>query len=241
MRSQRSSIACPLNFETAASITQRHATDWTLNQAPLFAQTLLCVVFLTLPAMDDYHHFCSSCRKTKEKQTTMCSLLVFTLSLFIFASPAATAETLCGGELVDTLQFVCGEDGFYISRPNRSNSRRSQRGIVEECCFRSCELRLLQQYCAKPVKSERDVSSSLFQDIAVGSSNGKYSKYEVWQQKAVQRLRRGVPSILRALKFRRQVEEIQNEEQTSFHRPLMTLPERQPAMVPHIQIDTSRK
>lgn len=48
----------------------------------------------------------------------MCSLILFILSLFMLASPVATAETLCGGELVDTLQFVCGENGFYISKCN---------------------------------------------------------------------------------------------------------------------------
>ncbi|CAM4527537.1 unnamed protein product [Leuciscus chuanchicus] len=120
--------------------------------------------------MDDYHLFCASCRKTEKRQTTMCSLILFILSLFMLASPVATAETLCGGELVDTLQFVCGENGFYISRPNRSHSRRPQRGIVEECCFRSCELRLLEQYCAKPVKSERDVSSTSLQVFPVSQA-----------------------------------------------------------------------
>ncbi|KAK7170143.1 hypothetical protein R3I94_000396 [Phoxinus phoxinus] len=201
--------------------------------------------------MDDYHLFCASCRKTEKRQTTMCSLILFILSLFMLASPVATAETLCGGELVDTLQFVCGENGFYISRPNRSNSRRPQRGIVEECCFRSCELRLLEQYCAKPVKSERDVSSTslqvfpvsqaLHKDISGGPLGVKYSKYEVWQTKPAQRLRRGVPSILLAQKFRRQVEKIQDEEQARFHRPLMTLPNRHPDILPYIQINTSHK
>ncbi|XP_026123742.1 insulin-like growth factor 2a [Carassius auratus] len=205
--------------------------------------------------MDDYHLFCASCRKTGKKQTTMRSLIhsFFILSLFTVAvaSPMKTWETLCGGELVDALQFVCGEEGFYISRPHRLNSRRPQRGIVEECCFRSCDLRLLEQYCARPVKSERDVSSSslqafpasqaLHKDIPGGPLDLKYSKYEVWQRKAAQRLRRGVPSILPARKFRKQVEKIQDEEQTRFHRPLMTLPERQPAIVPHIQINTSHK
>ncbi|XP_018955405.1 insulin-like growth factor II [Cyprinus carpio] len=201
--------------------------------------------------MDDCHLFCASCRKTVERQTTMRSLILFILSLFMFASPVATNETLCGAELVDTLQFVCGADGFYISRPNRLNSRRPQRGIVEECCFQSCDLRLLQQYCAKPMKSERDVSSSslqafpasqaLHKDILGGPLGVKYSKYEVWQRKAAQRLRRGVPSILLARKFRRQVEKIQDEEQASFHRPLMTLPDRHPAIHPHIQINTSHK
>lgn len=56
----------------------------------------------------------------------------------------------------------------------------------------------------------------------------KYSKYEVWQRKAAQRLRRGVPAILRARKFRRQAEKIIAEEQAIFHRPLISLPSEQP-------------
>ncbi|XP_058160933.1 insulin-like growth factor 2 isoform X3 [Dasypus novemcinctus] len=68
-------------------------------------------------------------------------------------------ETLCGGELVDTLQFVCGDRGFYFSRPGLRRNRRSNRGIVEECCFRSCDLALLETYCATPAKSERAVST----------------------------------------------------------------------------------
>lgn len=53
-------------------------------------------------------------------------------------------------------------------QPSRSNNRHApRRGIVEECCFSSCNLALLQQYCAKPAKSERDVSASSPQVISV--------------------------------------------------------------------------
>lgn len=38
-------------------------------------------------------------------------ILFLTLSAFEVAS----AETLCGGELVDALQFVCEDRGFYFS------------------------------------------------------------------------------------------------------------------------------
>uniref|UniRef100_A0A8C4NXW0 Insulin-like growth factor 1 n=1 Tax=Dicentrarchus labrax TaxID=13489 RepID=A0A8C4NXW0_DICLA len=50
---------------------------------------------------------CISCSHTL-------SLLLCVLTL----TPTATGagpETLCGAELVDTLQFVCGERGFYFS------------------------------------------------------------------------------------------------------------------------------
>lgn len=62
------------------------------------------------------------------------------------------------------LLFLCSS-----GRPtSRSSSRRTQsRGIVEECCFRSCDLKLMEQYCAKPAKSERDVSATSLQVIPV--------------------------------------------------------------------------
>lgn len=87
-------------------------------------------------------------------------LLAFLAYALDSAAAYGTAETLCGGELVDTLQFVCGDRGFYFSRPVGRNNRRINRGIVEECCFRSCDLALLETYCAKSVKSERDLSAS---------------------------------------------------------------------------------
>ena len=48
-----------------------------------------------------------------------------------------------------------------VGLPGRPASRvnRRSRGIVEECCFRSCDLALLETYCATPAKSERDVST----------------------------------------------------------------------------------
>ncbi|XP_017571918.1 insulin-like growth factor 2a [Pygocentrus nattereri] len=188
------------------------------------------------------HSVCRTCRRTSKQKTTMPSssyVWLFAVAVAL-CSCQASAETLCGGELVDTLQFVCEDRGFYFSRPYRSNSRRSHRGIVEECCFRSCDLNLLEQYCAKPAKSERDVSATSLQVIPVlqtlhkdGSRkplNVRFSKYEVWQQKA-QRLRRGVPNILRAKRFRRQAENIQAQEESDFHRPLMTVPNRRPPML----------
>lgn len=95
------------------------------------------------------------------------SLLLCVLTL----TPAATGvgpETLCGAELVDTLRFVCGDRGFYFSKPAGygPNTRRS-RGIVDECCFQSCELRRLEMYCApsKTSKPPRSVRSQRHTDM----------------------------------------------------------------------------
>lgn len=44
-------------------------------------------------------------------------LLLCALALTPVAARAGP-ETLCGAELVDTLQFVCGDRGFYFSKCN---------------------------------------------------------------------------------------------------------------------------
>ncbi|XP_074853915.1 insulin-like growth factor 2 isoform X2 [Carettochelys insculpta] len=174
-------------------------------------------------------------------------LLALTFLAYTVDSTLAygTAETLCGGELVDTLQFVCGDRGFYFSRPVGRNNRRFNRGIVEECCFRSCDLALLETYCAKSVKSERDLSSSslvvlpaLSKDSFQKPSHTKFSKYDVWQKKSLQRPQRGVPNIVRAHRYRWQAEGLQASEETKVHRPLISLPSQKPLVV-QISSETS--
>ena len=63
---------------------------------------------------------------------------------------------LCQGRALTCPPFL---PGGPPGRPSSRINRRS-RGIVEECCFRSCDLALLETYCATPAKSERDVSAS---------------------------------------------------------------------------------
>ncbi|ELW71586.1 Insulin-like growth factor I [Tupaia chinensis] len=98
-------------------------------------------------------------------------LFYLALCLLTFTTSAtAGPETLCGAELVDALQFVCGDRGFYFSKPTGygSSSRRApQTGIVDECCFRSCDLRRLEMYCAplKPAKSARSVRAQRHTDM----------------------------------------------------------------------------
>ncbi|VCX04170.1 unnamed protein product, partial [Gulo gulo] len=60
--------------------------------------------------------------------------------------------------------------GFYFNKPTGygSSSRRApQTGIVDECCFRSCDLRRLEMYCAplKPAKSARSVRAQRHTDM----------------------------------------------------------------------------
>uniref|UniRef100_A0A673KDC0 Insulin-like growth factor I, adult form n=1 Tax=Sinocyclocheilus rhinocerous TaxID=307959 RepID=A0A673KDC0_9TELE len=109
------------------------------------------------------------------KCTMRCLSCTHTLSLVLCVlalTPAtleAGPETLCGAELVDTLQFVCGDRGFYFSKPTGygPSSRRSHnRGIVDECCFQSCELRRLEMYCApvKPGKTPRSLRAQRHTD-----------------------------------------------------------------------------
>nr|NP_001108522.1 insulin-like growth factor 3 [Danio rerio]ABY88869.1 insulin-like growth factor 3 [Danio rerio]ADO16598.1 insulin-like growth factor 3 transcript variant 1 [Danio rerio] len=76
------------------------------------------------------------------------------------------ARARCGRELVDDLEFVCGDRGFYIGKPGaaRSGGPRSRgKGIVDQCCVRGCDLQHLELYCAKSKKVRRDVPASVLQ------------------------------------------------------------------------------
>ncbi|KAM4652598.1 insulin-like growth factor 3.L [Discoglossus pictus] len=88
-------------------------------------------------------------------QMVLCLYLVF--SLYMEVSHARclrprSKEMLCGAELVDILQFICGPTGFYFSRspPMRNRPRP---GIVEECCFCGCSVAILESYCAAPISN----------------------------------------------------------------------------------------
>ncbi|KAJ8366647.1 hypothetical protein AAFF_G00348060 [Aldrovandia affinis] len=126
-----------------------------------------------LMGMFNCHFFQWLCHAFKYKMGHISYSHALSLALCILAlTPVARAgpETLCGAELVDTLQFVCGDRGFYVSRTPGygSSSRRSHsRGIVDECCFQSCELKRLEMYCApnKPGKAARSIRAQRHTDM----------------------------------------------------------------------------
>uniref|UniRef100_A0A7N5JXY2 Insulin-like growth factor 1 n=1 Tax=Ailuropoda melanoleuca TaxID=9646 RepID=A0A7N5JXY2_AILME len=134
----------------------------------------------------------------KVKMHIMSSSHLFYLALCLLtftSSATAGPETLCGAELVDALQFVCGDRGFYFNKPTGygSSSRRApQTGIVDECCFRSCDLRRLEMYCAplKPAKSARSVRAQRHTDMPKAQ---KYRPPSTTKKTKSQRRRKGGP------------------------------------------------
>ncbi|KAL4665746.1 hypothetical protein H8958_017894 [Nasalis larvatus] len=141
---------------------------------------------------------CCFCDFLKVKMHTMSSSHLFYLALCLLtftSSATAGPETLCGAELVDALQFVCGDRGFYFNKPTGygSSSRRApQTGIVDECCFRSCDLRRLEMYCAplKPAKSARSVRAQRHTDMP---KTQKYQPPSTNKNMKSQRRRKGGP------------------------------------------------
>lgn len=55
--------------------------------------------------------------------STSSRVLVCAMTLALCMVQVASTETLCGGELVDALQFVCEDRGFYFSRWTYSYDR----------------------------------------------------------------------------------------------------------------------
>ncbi|XP_078387988.1 uncharacterized protein LOC144669435 isoform X1 [Cetorhinus maximus] len=110
----------------------------------------------------------------------LCILLALTVC--VGASEARIEETLCGAELVDALQFICAERGFYFAPlswfpVSKVVGRRSMqnRGIVEQCCFRSCDLLILETYCAIPPEGARSTPSTAPQRASLHRVVGKRS------------------------------------------------------------------
>ncbi|XP_051890959.1 insulin-like growth factor I [Pristis pectinata] len=93
-----------------------------------------------------HNSICCSCAL---KVHTLNHFWMLLLCLITLPQWVVVAENLCGSELVDTLQFVCGDRGFYFDK----NSVKPSTGIVERCCFKSCDLQLLESYCATPQTS----------------------------------------------------------------------------------------
>ncbi|XP_006750590.2 insulin-like growth factor II, partial [Leptonychotes weddellii] len=140
--------------------------------------------------------------------------------------PEASSRGPCGRCSSAALLPPVGLPG----RPASRASRRSSRGIVEECCFRSCDLALLETYCATPAKSERDVSTppTVLPDNFPRYPVGKFFQYDTWKQSA-QRLRRGLPALLRARRGRMLAKELEAFREAKRHRPLIALPTHDPA------------
>lgn len=69
----------------------------------------VCPAVLTLSLCPQVQRMCAARRM-------LLLLLAFLAYALDSAAAYGTAETLCGGELVDTLQFVCGDRGFYFSK-----------------------------------------------------------------------------------------------------------------------------
>ncbi|XP_067876157.1 uncharacterized protein [Heterodontus francisci] len=103
----------------------------------------------------------------------LCVLLA--LTVYIGTSEARVEETLCGAELVDALQFICAERGFYFVSRVVGRRSRQNRGIVEQCCFRSCDLLKLETYCAVPPEAARSTPSTAPQRTLLHRIVGKRS------------------------------------------------------------------
>ncbi|XP_007909192.1 insulin-like growth factor II isoform X2 [Callorhinchus milii] len=147
---------------------------------------------------------------------------------------------LCGSELVDTLQFVCGDRGFYFSRSTsyikyKYSIKRPNKGIVEECCFRSCDLLLLESYCASP-RTTRSLPPPAF----LRKPEHKEEHLQTWYNKKLNTVRR----ISKFLGFRKRMESggpgklqeiFQDLSPTPGPTPLMVLLRKSPKKVPALQ------
>ncbi|KAL2101140.1 hypothetical protein ACEWY4_002901 [Coilia grayii] len=82
----------------------------------------------------------------------LCCVALLPNSPPVLAATVMPAQKLCGAELVDTLQFVCGERRSWGRRQENKQTRRENekkaRQIIKQCCEEYCDLALLERYCS---------------------------------------------------------------------------------------------
>ena len=94
-------------------------------------------------------------------------VLIMGLPVFMAnAAPHGTSQQLsirfCSKNLSDALYLVCRDRGGYAEPFGYSGEEYARApsgpGLVAECCYRSCTLRQLEQYC-KPAPDEKTQNS----------------------------------------------------------------------------------
>ncbi|AOC55263.1 putative insuline-like growth factor family member [Lymphocystis disease virus 3] len=72
-----------------------------------------------------------------------------TFILIVMSVSPILCQTLCGSELVDALELVCGEYGGIYRPPKNANKKpQSGKKIVDVCCTtKGCNYMDLKQYC----------------------------------------------------------------------------------------------
>ncbi|KAL1247817.1 hypothetical protein QQF64_023193 [Cirrhinus molitorella] len=135
-------------------------------------------------------------------------ILFLTLSAFEVASD----ETLCNSELVDAIQFVCGDRGFYISRPtSRTVLRKTCQ--VEEGRFSHI---LTGDAHIKTGSPKKTRDREIFQIRNVAKKGRPEATEEHPRHPADQEVK---ADIIRA------------QEPLHHHRPLITLPSKLPPIL----------
>ncbi|XP_022647275.1 insulin-like [Varroa jacobsoni] len=100
-------------------------------------------------------------------------------------SVAVTRWKLCGNRLSDIAIMICqNRGGIYEPRERRSGLleravgsyerriRRSEDGIVEECCRKSCTYDQIIQYCARPLQNEESTKQNIGELLAISRGPG---------------------------------------------------------------------
>uniref|UniRef100_A0A1B6D148 Insulin-like domain-containing protein n=1 Tax=Clastoptera arizonana TaxID=38151 RepID=A0A1B6D148_9HEMI len=88
----------------------------------------------------------------------------------------STQKQACGDQLADIMSLVCSGRGYNVAFRPTEGLRRTRRGIVEECCRKSCTTAVLELYCSPEVpesppnvpirkRSDNDKTKSSEEDV----------------------------------------------------------------------------
>lgn len=94
-------------------------------------------------------------------------VLVLNVHWCIEAAPTMQTFQLCSKSLSDALYLVCNGRGYnepFTYNEGMQSLRASTIGLVDECCYQSCSMEQLEQYC-KPASSGENLNDVVWVEI----------------------------------------------------------------------------
>uniref|UniRef100_A0AAV2JDR2 Insulin n=1 Tax=Knipowitschia caucasica TaxID=637954 RepID=A0AAV2JDR2_KNICA len=109
------------------------------------------VLSLTHSASASYLHHLLTLTITMSVSWLQSACLVVLVAALCPGADGFGTQHLCGSHLVEALNMVCGDRGFYYNPQRNTNpdmmNHSERRGIVQECCENPCSLLVMEKYC----------------------------------------------------------------------------------------------
>lgn len=163
--------------------TINYFSNKSIKSSKISSQEIIILKFWSFNCLRDQVEILKKKKKKTIKMMTrgVCTMIKTTILLLtlvllnvVFAAYIPSVETparglskirrslpkLCSTALSNTLAIVCRDHGYNEPFSHSENQQRYSLpgpGLVDECCYHSCTIQQLQQYCKAPSEKKSDI------------------------------------------------------------------------------------